>query len=109
MLVVSAVVGLVGTGIFLLPSRIRRAVVTAALIIVFLGLFRDMIVTVITRWGPLRNIFLWLFAQSGLTIPGAIVVFVLVGALVYWRAAPDKKPIVVLSQPSATATHFDGD
>jgi branched-chain amino acid transport system permease protein len=99
LLVVSAVVGMVGTGIFLLPSRIRRAVVTAALIIVFLGLFRDMIVTVVTRWGPVQRILPYLFKQSGLTIPGAILVFVLVGGLVYWRAAPDKKPIVTFRTP----------
>jgi branched-chain amino acid transport system permease protein len=98
-LVVSTVVGMVGTGIFLLPSRIRRAVVTAALIIVFLGLFRDMLVTIVTRWGPLKNVFLWAFAQSGLTIPGTIIVFVLVGGLVYWRAAPEKKPIVTFRTP----------
>jgi hypothetical protein len=65
LLVVSAAVGMIGTGIFLLPSRIRRAVVTAALTIVFLGLFRDMIVTVVTRWGPVQYILPYLFAQSG--------------------------------------------
>ncbi len=99
LLIVSAVVGLVGTGIFLLPSRLRSAVVTGALIVVFLGLFRDMIVTVVTRWGPVENIFIWIFAQTGLSLLGAIVVFVLVGVLVYWRTNPNKKPIVVLRTP----------
>jgi branched-chain amino acid transport system permease protein len=58
-----------------------------------------MIVTVVTRWGPVQYILPYLFAQSGLTIPGAIVVFILVGALVYWRTSPNKKPIVVLRNP----------
>ena len=64
LLVVSTLIGMVGTGVFLLPPRIRRAVTTAVLMIVFLGLFRDMIVTVITRWGPIEYIFIWIFAQS---------------------------------------------
>lgn len=100
LLIVSAVIGMIGTGIFLLPSWIRRAVITAIMTIIFLGLFRDMIVTVVTRWGLFRNIFIWAFAQSGLTIPGAIIVFVLVGALVYWRASPESKPIVTFRTPN---------
>jgi branched-chain amino acid transport system permease protein len=96
LLVVSTTIGLFGTGVFLLPARVRRSVITAALTIVFLGLFRDMIVTVITRWGPVEYLFLWLFAQSGLSIPGAIVVFVLVSVLVYWRAGRERNPTVVI-------------
>jgi hypothetical protein len=99
LLIVSTIIGFIGTGVFLLPARIRRAVTTAALTIVFLGLFRDMIVTIITRWGPVEYIFLWLFAQSGLTIPGAIVLFILVSALVYWRSGREKKPTVILRNP----------
>ena len=99
LLVVSTIIGIVGTGVFLLPPRIRRSVTTAVLMIVFLGLFRDMIVTVITRWGPIEYIFIWIFAQIGLSIPGAIIVFVLVGALVYWNSGREKKTNVILRTP----------
>ncbi len=99
LLIVSTIIGLLGTGVFLLPARIRRSVTTAVLTIVFLGLFRDMIVTVMNPWGPVKNIFLWIFTQSGLTIPGAIFVFVLVSALVYWRSGSDTKPIVAIRNP----------
>ncbi len=99
LLVISTIVGLIGSGVFLLPARIRRAVTTAVLTIVFLGLFRDMIVTVMNPWGTIKNIFIWIFAQSGLTILGAIIIFVLVGALVYWRSGSVKKPIIVIRNP----------
>ncbi len=99
LLIVSTIIGLIGAGVFLLPGRIRRAVTTAVLTIIFLGLFRDMIVTVVTRWGPVQYILPYLFAQSGLTILGAIFVFVLVCALVYWRSGSKERPTAVIRNP----------
>jgi branched-chain amino acid transport system permease protein len=93
------VIGLVGAGFFMLPARVRGALSQAVLTIVMLGLFRDLIVTVISNWGPVESVFLWLFAQSGLSILGAIVVFVLVGALVYWRMGRDKKATTITRNP----------
>ena len=99
LLVVSVLIGLVGAALFLLPARVRGALSQAVLTIVMLGLFRDLIVTVIAQWGPVEYVFLWLFAQNGLSILGAIVVFVLVGALVYWRMGMDKKVTVITRNP----------
>ena len=99
LLVVSIAIGVIGAAFFLLPDRIRSAISQAFLTVVLLGLFRDLIVTVIGNWGPVENAFLWLFAQSGLSILGAIVVFVLVGALVYWRMGRDKKATSITRNP----------
>jgi branched-chain amino acid transport system permease protein len=78
--------GFIGTGLYLLPARIRSAVLQGALTVIVLGLFRDLIITVITSWGFVQKIFIWLFAQSGMSLIGATVVFVLVTAFVYWRS-----------------------
>jgi branched-chain amino acid transport system permease protein len=93
LLVISAISGILGTCLFLLPSRIRYAVSLGIVTVILIGLFRDMIVTIITHWGPVQYTLIWLFAQSGLSIPGAIVVFVLVGGISYWRSAENVKPI----------------
>jgi branched-chain amino acid transport system permease protein len=91
LLAVATILSVIGAGFSMLPVKIRTPLSQAILIIIVLGLFRDLIVTVITRWGTVEYVFLWLFAQSGLSIIGAIVVFILVFALVYWRMARSLK------------------
>jgi branched-chain amino acid transport system permease protein len=86
LLAVCLLLGFLGTGLFLLPTRIRGAVMQGVLTVIVLGLFRDLIMTVISAWGVFAQAFLWLFAQSGLSILGAIVIFVVVTAFVYWRS-----------------------
>ncbi len=71
----------------------------AVLVVLALGLFRDLIVTVILHWGFVQYAFLWIFAQVGMTIPGALVVFVIVGGLVYWRSGVDQKAINLRRSP----------
>jgi branched-chain amino acid transport system permease protein len=89
----------IGTGVFLLPPRFRSALTQAILYVILLGLFRDLIFTVIIRWGVIQYAILWLYAQSGLSIPGAVTVFVIVGSLVYWRTGRVKKVTVVNRSP----------
>lgn len=87
-IVYGAIFGLIGAGLALLPSRIRSAVLTATLWIVVLGLFRDMFALIPTfnQPGPLKTIFTWIFAPSGLSVPAAILLFVLIGGYSYWRS-----------------------
>lgn len=80
------VVGGIAAGIFLFPQRWRSAVTQATLWTVLIGLLRDLIVTVTIRWGPLAYVVKWFFASSGLTMLGAVIIFVLIGALGFWRA-----------------------
>jgi branched-chain amino acid transport system permease protein len=86
LLVVCLLLGFVGTGLYLLPARIRSAAMLGVLTVIVLGLFRDLIITVINTWGVFGKVFVWLFAQSGLSIVGAIVIFLLVTGIVYWRS-----------------------
>ncbi len=85
LLLIATLTGLVAVGYFMLPNQFKNAIGQASLIVLALGLFRDLIVITINNWGFFKYAFLWLFATSGLGIPGAVVVFLLVGGLVYWR------------------------
>jgi branched-chain amino acid transport system permease protein len=93
LLIVSALAGVIGAAVLLLSARIRGALVQAVMYVLLIGLFRDLIVTVITHWGPIQYAFKWLFAPSGLSIPGAVVIFLLVGGLLYWRMGKGKKVV----------------
>jgi branched-chain amino acid transport system permease protein len=95
LLAVSLVTGLIAAGIFLLPNRIRGALSQAVMVVVLIGLFRDLIVTVIIHWGVVQYAFLWLFAASGLNIIGALVIFILIGAITYWSKGRDRKAIAL--------------
>lgn len=95
----SLLFGVIGAGLYLLPVRIRGAILQGILTVIVLGLFRDLLVTVINLWGFVKYAFLWLFAQSGLSIPGAIVVFVVVAALVFWRKGRESKKVVITRNP----------
>jgi branched-chain amino acid transport system permease protein len=98
LIVVSVIIGVIGAAFLLLPARIRGALTQGVLTVVLIGLFRDLIVTVVNLWGFVKYAFLWLFAQSGLSIPGAIVLFAIVSGLLYWRMGRDQKaPVKVRS------------
>jgi branched-chain amino acid transport system permease protein len=96
-LVVSAIMGGLAGAVFLLPQRIRTAMIQGLLWVTLVGLLRDLIITVTTRWGPLARVIRSLFASSGLTIVGALIVFLLIAALYYWR----------LGQPARRSSIFD--
>jgi branched-chain amino acid transport system permease protein len=97
LIAVSTVVGGLAGLIFLLPQRVRTAIIQGLLWVTLVGLLRDLIITVTTRWGPLAGLFRSLFASSGLTLIGAVIVFVLITAIYYWRAG----------QPAGRVSLFD--
>jgi branched-chain amino acid transport system permease protein len=97
LIVVSTIVGGLAGAIFILPQRVRTSVIQGLLWVTLVGLLRDLIITVTTRWGPLAGLFRALFASSGLTIIGAVIVFALITGIYYWRAG----------QPAGRASIFD--
>ena len=99
LLIVAVVTGVIGAAFLLIPSRIRSALTQAIVYIVLIGLFRDLIVTVIIRWGFVQYAFRWLFAQSGLSIIGAVALFVIVGGLQYWRFGKVRKVPTIQRTP----------
>ena len=85
-IIVSTVIGGLAGAIFILPQRVRMAIIQGLVWVTLVGLLRDLIITITTRWGPLAGLFRALFASSGLTIIGAVIVFALITAIHYWRA-----------------------
>jgi branched-chain amino acid transport system permease protein len=97
LIVVCTIIGGLAGAIFILPQRVRTAIIQGLVWVTLVGLLRDLIITVTTRWGPLAGLFRALFASSGLTIIGAIIVFALITGIYYWRAG----------QPAGNASLFD--
>jgi len=85
LLVVCMIMGVLAGAIFIIPSRLRASIIQALLWITLVGLLRDLILTVTNRWGPVGRLVKALFAPSGLTIVGALIVFILIAGIYYWR------------------------
>ena len=98
--------GAVAAGVRFIPERIRNALTQAALWILLLGLMRDLIVTVSFRWGPLATIIRQFFAVSGLTLVGAIIVFLLVGGISYWRLGQPRRDAAQTFSQQRPATRW---
>ncbi|HEX6269707.1 MAG TPA: hypothetical protein VFZ43_05700 [Anaerolineales bacterium] len=91
LLAIGLILGGIATGVYLLPERLRSAIIQATLWVVLIGLLRDLIVTVSLRWGPLASFIRQFFAVSGLTLVGAIILFLLVGGIRYWQSGRPKR------------------
>lgn len=83
-----AVAGLVGAVLFSLPEKVRQPITRGIFFIfamaLFSGLFR---VVLINQSGNTEKLAKYLFGQSGLTVPGTIIFFVLVVAIsIFWSA-----------------------
>jgi branched-chain amino acid transport system permease protein len=86
LILVAVAAGLVGAGISLLPSRLRRTTISTLSWVILIGLTRDLLVTVINRWGIVATLLVWPFAQSGLTVVGTVALLAIFGILLYWRS-----------------------
>ncbi len=83
--------GVLGGAVALLPSRGRSAISQALIWIVLLGLLRDLMMTIIPRWGVVAPYFAWIFASGGLKPIGALTVGTLAGGLSYLRSRPRRE------------------
>ena len=75
--------GLFAGLLFLAPPLMRKTLITALSSVVIAGVLQDMLRPVISLWGPLANINLFLFAANGLSVKGAVGLFILVAILVF--------------------------
>lgn len=78
LLITGAVVGAFGGLIDILPSQIRRSVVLALSWVGLLGLLQELIRVTLTNMPQIGAAVRWMFGSRGLSIPGAIVVFIVV-------------------------------
>ena len=86
--VIGAVMGLVGAAFLLLPENIRRPVSRGVLFLIFMALFSNLFRVVLINqgvvWGVIAKS---LFGQTGLTLLGAILFFIIVaGYNAFWAA-----------------------
>jgi branched-chain amino acid transport system permease protein len=75
------VVGVIGGGIYLLPSEVRNAVLVGLVFVTTIGLLRDLLRVVLTGQDFLVPVADFLFASEGLTQAGAVTLFVLTGGI----------------------------
>ena len=92
LLVASTLVGVIGAALLFLPARLRTALIQAIIAIILIGLIRDLMVTIAQTWGLAGSLVTWMFAQSGLDIPGALFLLVVVGGISYWRYVDPTAP-----------------
>jgi branched-chain amino acid transport system permease protein len=90
LLVAGVVIGTLTSGLSLLPDHIRRVVTLGLSLVMAGGLLEGLLRVMFEGWGFVGQLFLWIFAARGLSIPGAITVFILVaGGSLAWRARGD--------------------
>jgi len=106
LLIASALMGLLASGIFLLPKRISAAVIQGLIWVLMVGLLRDLILTVTSRWGPLAYVFKFLFALSGLKPLSAIYLFLLVIGIHYWQSGMPKKTQARVQPKAGTPAYW---
>ena len=85
LLVTGAISGLLAGLFFLSPRLLRRVLLISLGSIVAAGVLQDLLRPTFALWGPLAVINEWLFTANGLTIHGAIGLFILIAAFsVFW-------------------------
>jgi branched-chain amino acid transport system permease protein len=101
LLLSGALCGFFAGWLFLAPHLIRKTLIAALGSAAVAGVLQDMLRPIIAIWGPLANINRFLFAANGLTIKGAVGMFVLIGIAVYlWGYKGDAVRAKVVSLPA---------
>jgi branched-chain amino acid transport system permease protein len=85
LLIVSAFLGALGAGFTLVPRRLGAALLQAFVWITLVGLLRDLLINIFQTWGPVGFLFRWMFAATGLNLPGTFFLLLVVGGVSYWR------------------------
>ena len=93
------IASLVTLGIYLIPSRPRAAVIQGFLWVVVLGTLRDQILIIdVFKIQPFALILTrFVFAQSGLSILGALFVFAISAGLAYYLSGRKNRPAIIRS------------
>ena len=73
--------GLAAGLLCLLPAQLRRVLITALCSVAIVGLLQDMITPVLSKWGPLAELNDLLFPGNGLSVSGAVGLFIVTAAL----------------------------
>jgi branched-chain amino acid transport system permease protein len=96
----SAVMGAIGAGYFILPATISRTLTSAVVITLGIGLFSENVSQILSQFVG-RTVVGLLIQQKSLNPIVALVLFLSVGGITYWRATR-AKPQVETEDPTAT-------
>lgn len=72
--------GAAAAGLRLLPPVPRRAVTAGLVLVAGLGMLQDTVYPVLSAWGPLGDIADWVFEGLGLSLGGAVLLFLAAAA-----------------------------
>jgi branched-chain amino acid transport system permease protein len=86
LLCAGALSGVLAGLFFLSPKLIRRVLIISLTGIVGAGVLQDMLRPTFALWGPLAIINDWLYTANGLTLYGAIGLFILISVILYFWA-----------------------
>ncbi len=101
LLVLGLAMGAFTALISLLPAIARRAVMTSLGIVMALGLLQDLIRVTLSDWEALTPLVKFLYATNGLSVTGAITLFVLIGGSYYlWMLRGDQVKAGINALPS---------
>jgi branched-chain amino acid transport system permease protein len=87
LLLAGTIIGLLTALIHLIPSLWRNAVINGLLLVLLIALLQDLIRVTLSRFPAVTRSLAWMFGtrgQEGLSVIGAIVVFLLVASLNYF-------------------------
>ncbi|MCK6624193.1 MAG: leucine/isoleucine/valine transporter permease subunit [Anaerolineae bacterium] len=74
-------VGLIAGLLYILPARIRSAIIAGLIWVILVGLLQDLIRLTLTPWPQVANAVSWIFGarnQKGLSVIGAVAIFIVV-------------------------------
>jgi branched-chain amino acid transport system permease protein len=103
LLILGALSSLFSGLLYLCPSLLRRVLITSLGGVAMAGLLQDLLRAILAVWGPVAEINQWFFTLNGLTIRGAVSLFMLITFIVYfWTKSGNaiKTSVHHLSPPS---------
>lgn len=98
-----AIAGLLGAALPFLPNVVRRPLTHAVLFLFFMALFSGLFRVIMINQGERgEKIAKYLFGQTGMTVPGAIIFFVAVVAIsAFWSALGEQVQTQVANLPKS--------
>jgi branched-chain amino acid transport system permease protein len=81
-----ALIGLLAGLLYLAPKLLRQILILSLFSIVGVGVLQDLLRPTFALWGPVAVINEWLFATNGLSLHGAIGLFLLIAGSAYFLA-----------------------
>jgi branched-chain amino acid transport system permease protein len=86
LLILGALSSLLSGLLYLSPSLLRRILITSLGGVAMAGLLQDLLRAILAAWGPVAEINQWFFTVNGLTVRGAVSLFMIITFIVYfWR------------------------